>query len=141
MSQTKGTRPQWHRQQSRHFSESFKQDKVKEIECKLTTVNQVSRQHGVSRTAVYKWLDKYSVNNGRKARLIVEPMSDSSKIDALQARIRELERIIGQKQIELEFKDKMIDLAEEQYQVDIKKKLGSKLSDGLSPDKTNTVGQ
>lgn len=68
-------------------------------------------------------------------------MSDSSKIDALQARIRELERIIGQKQIELEFKDKMIDLAEEQYQVDIKKKLGSKLSDGLSPDKTNTVGQ
>ena len=34
----------------------------------------------------------------------------------------------------------MIDLAEEQYQVDIKK-LGSKLSDGLSPDKTNTVGQ
>ena len=51
-------------------------------------------------------------------------MSDSSKIDALQARIRELERIIGQKQIELEFKDKMIDLAEEQYQVDIKKNLG-----------------
>lgn len=35
----------------------------------------------------------------------------------------ELERIIGQKQIEIDFKDKMIDIAEEMYGVDIKKKL------------------
>ena len=29
------------------FQSPLKQDKLKEIECKLTTVNQVSRQHGV----------------------------------------------------------------------------------------------
>jgi len=40
----------------RHFSESFKQEKVREIERNLTTVMQVSKVYGVTRAAVYKWL-------------------------------------------------------------------------------------
>ena len=39
-----------------------------------------------------------------------------------------MEQIIGQKQILLEFKDKMIEIAEETYKVDIKKKFIDKLS-------------
>jgi hypothetical protein len=42
--------------------------------------------------------------------------------------VAELERIIGQKQILIDFKDKMIDIAEEEYGVDIKKKYSSKPS-------------
>ncbi len=120
----------WIRQQKRYFSESFKKQKVKEIDNKVTTVRQVCKLHEVSRSAVYKWLNKYSFYNKQKVRLIVEPMSDSHKIEELQKRIRELERMVGIKQIELEFKEKMIDIAEEMYGVDIKKKLGSQLSDG-----------
>ena len=37
----------------------------------------------------------------------------------------DLERIIGQKQVLLDFSDKMIDLAEETYGVDIKKFTGT----------------
>ena len=55
----------------------------------------------------------------------MESKSDTSKILALQKRIAELERLVGQKQIMIDFKDKMIDLAEEAYQVDIKKKFGT----------------
>ena len=44
----------------RTFSESFKRDKVKEIECGLLTVREVSKEYGVSQTAVYKWLRLYS---------------------------------------------------------------------------------
>ena len=43
---------------------------------------------------------------------------------------RRLMRIVGQKQIEIDFKDKMIDLAEEMYHVDIKKKLSTQPSSG-----------
>jgi transposase len=56
------------------------------------------------------------------ARLIVESESDTTKIAALQKQIAELERAVGQKQIQLDFKDKMIELAEVHYGVDIKKK-------------------
>jgi len=121
----------WNRQQHRYFSESFKKQKVKEIESNLTTVRQISKLYSVSNTAVYKWLNKYSLYNKKKVRLIIEPMSDAHKIEELQKRIRELERMVGLKQIELEFKEKMIDIAEEIYGVDIKKKLGSPHSGGL----------
>ena len=130
MEQNFSGQPKWIRQQKRYFSDSFKIQKVKEIDNKQTTVRQLCKLHEVSTAAVYKWLNKYSVYNKQKVRLIVEPMSDSHKIEELQKRIRELERMVGLKQIELEFKEKMIEIAEEMYGVDIKKKLGSSLSGG-----------
>jgi len=63
---------------------------------------------------------------------VVEPKSDTQRIKMLEERIKELERIVGQKQLLLEFKDKMIEIAEATYNVDIKKKVGSKLSSGTT---------
>ena len=60
----------------------------------------------------------------------MESESDTKKLIELQKRIAELERLVGQKQIQLEFKDKMIELAEELYHIDIKKKFESKPSSG-----------
>jgi hypothetical protein len=76
----------------------------------------------VSRASVYKWIYKYSVMAKKQVKQVVEAKSDTQKIKALEERIKELERIIGQKQLLLEFKDKMIEIAEADYGVDIKKK-------------------
>ena len=111
---------------NRYFSGSFKRKKVGEIEKNIFTVLEVSREYEVSTTAVYKWMDKYSRNRKRGVKQVVELMSDTRKLKDLKARIRELEQMLGQKQFEIEFKDKMIDIAEEMYDIDIKKKLGSK---------------
>jgi transposase len=124
----------------RHFSVTFKQEKVREIERNLTTVLRISREYEVSPTAVYKWLDKYSLYRKRQIRQIIEPMSDSRKIEELRAKIKELEQLVGQKQIQLEFKDKMIEIAEQMYKVDIKKKLGSKLSSGSGSSEKSIPG-
>jgi transposase-like protein len=111
---------------NRYFSESFKRKKVQEIEKNLSTVMEISKEYDVSKTAIYKWLDKYSRNRKRGVKQVVELMSDTRKIQDLKAKIRDLEHLIGQKQIEIEFKNKMIDIAEEMYDIDIKKKLSSK---------------
>ena len=129
------------KRQIRYFSESFKKQKVREIERNLTTVLMVSREYEVSDTAVYNWLYKYSVLRARQVRQIIEPMSDSHKIQELRKKIQELEQLVGQKQIQLEFKEKMIDLAEQMYNVDIKKKLGSKLSSGSGSTEKPTGGK
>ena len=115
---------------NRYFSDSFKLKKVREIERNTTTVLEVSREYEVSTTAVYKWLDKFSRNRKRGVKQVVELMSDTRKIQDLKARIRELEQMVGQKQFEIEFKSKMIDIAEEMYGIDIKKKLGSRALPG-----------
>ncbi|TDQ20129.1 transposase [Algoriphagus boseongensis] len=118
----------------RHFSESFKQEKVREIERNLTTVMEVSKVYGVTRAAVYKWLYKYSVHRKKQIRQIIELMSDTRKI-------QELERLVGQKQILLEFREKQIEIAEEMYKIDIKKKLGTSPSNVLGPTGKNTPGK
>ena len=115
---------------NRYFSEDLKRAKVKELERNLVSVTEISREYQVSRTSIYRWIYLYSTNRKRQERQIVERMSDTRKIKDLQDRIKELERIVGQKQIQIDFKDKMIEIAEEMYDVDIKKKLSSKPSSG-----------
>jgi len=101
----------------------------------------VSREYEVSRKAVYKWLWKYSRLRAKRIRQIIEPMSDTHKIQELRKKIQDLEQIIGQKQIQIEFKDKMIELAEQMYEIDIKKKVGSKLSSGSGSNEKTTGGK
>ncbi len=109
----------------RRFSDTFKQKKVREIEQGKSTVIEVCKAYEVTDTAVYKWIKKYGQLK-KPQRTIVESKSDTSKIVALQKRIADLERLLGQKQIEIEFKDKLIDIAEQTYGVDIKKKSSKK---------------
>jgi len=127
--------------QNRYFSESFKRKKVREIERNISTVLEVSREYEVSTTAVYKWLRKFSKHYQKQVRQVIEPMSDTRKIKELKAQVKELERLVGQKQIQLEFKDKMIEIAEQMYGVDIKKKLGSQRSSGSGKTGNNTIGK
>jgi transposase len=116
--------------QRRIFSEEFKRKKVREIEQKITTIAEISRQYEVREANVSKWLNKYSDKYMKGVRTIVESESDTQKLAELKAKIAELERIIGQKQVQLDFKDKMIEIAEEIYHVDIKKKFGGEPSSG-----------
>ncbi len=112
--------------QNRHFSVSFKVKKVQEIERGITRISEICKEYEVSDTSVRKWILKYSTMKKKGERLIVESKSDTQKILDLKKQIAELERLLGQKQIQLEFKDTMIEIAEEMYKIDIKKKLGTK---------------
>lgn len=109
----------------RSFSESFKLQKVREIETGQSTVSDICKQYQVSNTSVYRWLDQFGLMRDKKERLIVETQSDTRELLELKKKVAELERIVGQKQILIDFKDKMIDIAEEMYGVDIKKKLST----------------
>lgn len=114
----------------RSFSEEFKRQKVVEIDRKQTRISEVCKQYEVSAASVSRWIKRYSVNYMKGVKTIVEAESDTRKIIELQAKIAELERTVGQKQLLIDFQDKMIELAEQTYGVDIKKKLQSKPSSG-----------
>ena len=107
----------------RHFSDSFKIQKVRELETGKTKVSELCKQYEVAPVNVYRWLNKFGTMKNKKERLIVEPVSDTKQLLELKKKVAELEQIIGQKQIIIDFKDKMIDLAEEAYGVDIKKSI------------------
>jgi transposase len=124
--------PELRSRQNRYFTEDFKKKRVKELENNLVRVSDICRTYEVSRSSVYKWIYKYSVMAKKQHKQVVEPKSDTKKIQLLEERIRELERAVGQKQMMLDFKDKVIEIAEDTYNIDIKKKLYSKVSSGTS---------
>jgi transposase-like protein len=116
--------------QNRYFSEAFRRQKVSEVERNLTSVAQICKTYQVTAAAVYKWIHKYSAMRQRQQKQVVEAKSDTHRILLLQAQLKEYERLIGQKQIKIEVLEKVIDLAEETYRVDIKKKFSSARSSG-----------
>lgn len=122
----------------RHFSDSFKIQKVREIETGRTKVSELCKQYEVTRTNVYRWLNKFGSMKNKKERLIIEADSDTKQLLELKKEVAELERIIGQKQVMLDFKDKMIELAEETYGVDIKKKFTTSPSNSSGSTENNT---
>lgn len=110
----------------RHFSEAFKKEKVKLIEERKVTVLQLSRIYEVSPTAIYKWIRKYSKITGNWERIVVEKESEGAKTISLLKKVAQLEQLLGQKQVEVEYLKKIIEFGSELTETDIKKKYESK---------------
>jgi transposase len=115
---------------SRIFSEEFKKTCVKEYETGLFTVLELGKLYQIQTALIYRWIHKYSTYNKRRIKVVEMANSSKQKIKDLQKKIAELERIVGQKQLNIDFLDKMIELAKDHYGVDIKKNLDTPPSSG-----------
>lgn len=106
---------------NRTFSTEFKKEKVKDLIEHRTTIKDLSTLYEVSRTSIYKWIYLYSgIEEGTK--IVVQMESEEQKTKLLQQRLAECERIIGQKQMQLDLLEKGYELASEELGYDLKKK-------------------
>lgn len=112
---------------NRYFSEEFKRQKVKELDTNVITIKLICELHGVSRSAIYKWLAKYSSHYQQETKMVVQMESEEIKTQRLNLRVAELERIIGQKQLEIDYLNKVLEIASKEYETDIKKKFAQKV--------------
>jgi transposase len=108
----------------RTFSEEFRRRKVFEIENKITSISKISREYYVSRSAVYYWMRKYSKHYHSPTNVVIQMESEEEKTKKLQARIAELERALGRKQMEVDYLNKLIELEGDRLGEDLKKKAG-----------------
>lgn len=115
---------------NRYFSEEFKKEKVKQLVAKQISIKELSELYDVSRTALYNWIYLYSPHYRKGTNQVVEMESEALKTKALLAKVAELERALGRKQLEVDFNNKLIELASEEVGYDIKKKHGRGLSNG-----------
>ena len=119
----------------RYFSEDFKIQKVKEIEQNLISISELSRLYQVSATSVYQWIHKYSLHLKKGVNQVIEMESESKKAKLLQVRLSELERIIGQKQLQIDYLEKVIELSSEEIGFDLKKKVAIEPLSGFNETK------
>jgi transposase len=105
----------------RIFSEEFKKVRVKEYESGKFTVKELGRLFNIQEAVIYRWIYKYSVYNKKSVKVVEMNESSTKKLKELELRIKQLEQVVGQKQLKIDYLEKMIDLAKEELNIDIKK--------------------
>ena len=123
----------------RNFSEALKRQIVSELESKVTTIREICELYSVTRTSIYRWLYKYSPHYKKGTIQVVEMKSEAENSKQLYSRVKELEAVVGRKQLELDYLDRLIDLASKELDYDLKKNYEPELLNGFVSIKKNTT--
>ncbi|MDT0691945.1 transposase [Salegentibacter sp. F188] len=114
----------------RKYSAEFKKQIVRDFESGQYSVPQLSKLHGVANQVIYRWIYKFSTFNEKGFRVVEMKDSSQKKMKELEARIKDLEAAVGRKQIQVDYYEKMIELAKTELDIDIKKNYNTPRSTG-----------
>ena len=114
----------------RLYSEEFKRKTVASFEKGEFSIPQLQNLYGIGNTSIYRWVYKYSRFNEKGCRIVEMENSNQQQLKDLARRVQELEQMVGQKQIAIEYLEKMIELAKTDLNIDIKKNYSSPPSAG-----------
>ncbi|WP_410004652.1 transposase [Aequorivita nionensis] len=120
---------------TRKYSIEFKKRIVADFENGKFSVLQLEKLHGVSEQSIYRWIYKFSTFSEKGFRIVEMKDSSNKKMKELEARVKELERTVGRKQIMIDYLEKMMEIAKDELDIDIKKNFGTPQSTGSG--KTN----
>ena len=95
----------------------------------------LEKLYQVSNKLIYSWIYKYSNFNQKYIQVVEMKQSSAQKIKELEAKVKELERAVGQKQLMIDYLEKMMEIAEDELGIDIKKNSDTSQSTGSSKTK------
>ena len=126
--------------QRRIFSDLLKRKIVKDIEHNKASISAVCREYLVCSQTVYNWLNKYSRHLQSGQNMVIQMESEQYRSKELEKRVAELEAAVGRKQMEIDFLNKLIEVAGDELKVDLKKNFSTPPSGGsrTTPGNTDT---
>jgi transposase len=119
----------------RKYSLEFKKSLVLSFEKGEFSVPQLEKLYNISNASIYSWVYKYSTFNEKGCRIVEMNNSSENKLKELSKKVKELEQMVGQKQIAIEYLEKMIELAKTDLNIDIKKNYSLPPSTGSNQTK------
>jgi transposase len=105
----------------RIFSDKLKKKIVKDIEQGKVSVTGACREYEVSNVAVYRWLKKYCAHLHPSTTLVMQMDSEQYRSKELEKKVTELEAALGRKQMEIDYLNKLIEIAGQDLGTDLKK--------------------
>ncbi len=102
----------------RTFSDTLKKKIVKDIELGRVNIFGVCREYEVSNAAVYQWLKKYSAHLHPSTTLVMQMDSEQYQSKELAKKVTELEAALGRKQMEIDYLNKLIEIAGQDLGID-----------------------
>jgi transposase len=123
---------------NRTFSTALKQKIVSDFEKNKVTIAEICDLYGVTKTSVYKWIYKYSLSYQSNTKTVVQMESEAQKNKDLYQENTNLLRIIGQKQVELDYLHQLIAQASSALEIDLKKNFAPPAFGGSTNTPPNT---
>ena len=119
----------YEKRSQKDYSMSFKLGVVEEVESGLLSVTGAKRKYGIQgRSTVMNWLRKYGTFDWENQTPSNMPQSKEQRLMELEARVKLLEKQKGMLEDQVERADKkaiifdmMIDIAEKEYNISIRK--------------------
>ena len=108
------------------YSEAFRQKVIGEIERGKYRIKEASRLYEVSYQTIYYWLHKYGKNHLIGKIVKVEMKSELDRLKQLEAEKKILESALAQAHLKIITLESTIEVAEEKFNINFKKKPGSK---------------
>jgi len=110
------------------YSMAFKMQVVKDVENGLLNAEEARKLYGIGgRQTVHEWVCQYGMN--QKIGKVVYIMTDKEEREllALRRENRMLKKALDDSQVKVIALETLIEVAEEEFKIDVKKKFGAKV--------------
>ena len=118
--------------QNLRYSSAFKQKVIIEVEEGTYNISEASRVYKVSTKSIYKWLKELGKDHLINKIVRVQMRGEADRIKELEIEKQKLEAALAQAHLKIITLESTIESAEELYNIDFKKKSGTKASDSAS---------
>jgi transposase-like protein len=115
---------------TKRYSIAFKQKVISEIEEGKYTKGEVCKIYGISPGTINYWLNKYDKTKLLNKIVRIETKGEKDRINQLEKEKRELESALAQTHLKSLYLESLVEIAEEKYGIDLKKKSDTKVLKG-----------
>ena len=119
------------------LSQENRSEIVKSFYLEGESGSSISRRMGISQSSVSRIIRNFAASNDKSGLLMKNKPTDSlaEENKALRAEILELKKKLHQETMRADFYDTMVDVAEEMFNIEIRKKAGTGQSKGCTGTK------
>ena len=112
----------------KRYSLAFKQQVIREYEAGAS-VNSLRHKYAIGSTGTIKaWIKKYGRLGYRAEVVRIQSVGDHQEVQAMKARIQELEAALAQETVEKHMLNTTLEVASKALNIDLKKNFGKKSS-------------
>ena len=117
---------------SRNYSVAFKMKVVEEVENGLISAEAARKLYRIpGKATIAEWVSKYGINERIGRTVNIMTRDEELELIRLRKEVKRLERALDDSQLRAIAWESMVEVAEEEFGIDLKKKFGPKVLEEL----------
>lgn len=122
-----------------NYSVAFKMQVVEEVENGLISAEGARKLYGISgKDSILSWMEKYGINNRINKAVYVMTQKEELELVVFRKENKRLKKALDDSHVQVLAWESLVEIAEEELQVNLKKKFGLQLAKKLKEKLTQS---